>query len=71
MDKFKRFIFSRAFLQPFIGAVAGGILGFLYYYFIGCSTGQCAITGSPAGSIIAGTLFGLFITSSPCSRGKC
>lgn len=71
MDKLKRIIFSRTFLQPFIGAVAGGLLGFLYYYFIGCSSGQCAITSTPAGSIIVGALFGLFITSSPCSRGKC
>lgn len=71
MDKLKKILLSRAFLQPFIGVLAGGLLGFLYYYFIGCSSGQCAITDTPAGSIIAGSLFGLFITSSPCSRGKC
>jgi hypothetical protein len=27
-----------------IGAFTGGVAGYLYYYFIGCSTGNCAIT---------------------------
>ncbi|MEN6362285.1 MAG: hypothetical protein ABFC90_06560 [Bacteroidales bacterium] len=71
MNKLKRIFLSRAFLQPFIGVVVGGLLGFLYYHFIGCTSGQCVITGTPLGSIIVGALFGLFITSSPCSRGKC
>jgi hypothetical protein len=71
MDKLKKILLSRTFLQPFIGVVAGGFLGFLYYHFIGCTSGHCAITGTPLGSIIVGALFGLFITSSPCSRGKC
>ena len=30
-----------------IGAVAGGIVGFLYYRFIGCRSGACIITGNP------------------------
>jgi hypothetical protein len=30
-----------------LGAVAGGIVGFLYYRFIGCRSGACIITGNP------------------------
>jgi len=71
MKKIKDFLLSRAFLKPFIGVLAGGVLGFLYYYFIGCSSGHCAITRTPLGSITMGALLGLFITSSPCSNGKC
>jgi len=71
MKKIKKYLFSRAFLKPFIGVLAGGILGFVYYYFIGCTSGNCAITGTPLGSITMGALLGLFLTSSPCINGKC
>lgn len=30
-----------------IGAVIGGIFGFLYFRFVGCKTGACVITGNP------------------------
>jgi hypothetical protein len=30
-----------------LGIVVGGILGFAYYYFIGCNSGGCAITSNP------------------------
>jgi len=30
-----------------IGAVAGGVVGYLYYRFIGCRSGACIITGNP------------------------
>jgi hypothetical protein len=35
-----------------IGVVIGGISGYLYYYFIGCASGTCAITSSPINSTI-------------------
>jgi len=66
---FKEMIKSSWFLRPFLGAVIGGIAGFLYYHYAGCSTGTCAITSSPYGSTIMGGLIGIFITNSPCSRG--
>jgi len=71
MDKLKRVLLSRAFLRPLIGVVAGGLLGYLFYLLVGCSSGTCSITSTPLGSTIIGALFGLFVTSSPCSRGKC
>lgn len=54
-----------------MGIAIGGIIGFLYYYFIGCSSGSCAITSNPYVSIIWGGLMGLFIVKNPCARGKC
>jgi outer membrane lipoprotein SlyB len=41
-----------------IGAVAGGIVGFLYYRFIGCRSGACIITGNPYISTIYGAVLG-------------
>lgn len=35
-----------------IGAMAGGIVGYLYYRFIGCRSGACIITGNPYVSTI-------------------
>jgi LytS/YehU family sensor histidine kinase len=39
-----------------IGVVVGTIGGFLYYYFIGCSSGTCAITSNPINSSLMGGL---------------
>jgi hypothetical protein len=41
-----------------IGVVVGTIGGFLYYYFIGCSSGTCAITSNPINSSLYGALMG-------------
>jgi len=41
-----------------IGAVVGGIAGFLYYRFIGCRSGACIITGNPYVSTIYGAVLG-------------
>lgn len=45
-----------------IGAMVGGFMGYLYYYFIGCNTGTCAITSNPINSIIYGLLLGGLLT---------
>jgi hypothetical protein len=49
----------------------GGLLGFLYYYFVGCPSGNCTISSSPYLSVLWGSLMGLFVVNSPCSRGRC
>jgi hypothetical protein len=69
--KLKQLVSKWSFWRPIIAIVSGGFLGFLYYHFIGCSGGSCPITSNPYSSIIVGGLFGLFIVTSPCSRGKC
>jgi hypothetical protein len=70
-ETIKAFFKSWRFWKPVIAFVAGGLVGYLYYFFIGCTSGSCAITSNPYMSILWGGLFGLFIVSSPCSRGKC
>jgi len=57
IDKLKKIITWRVIL----GLFSGAILGFAYYYFIGCNTGSCSITSSPVNSTIFGAIFGALI----------
>ena len=41
--------------------VMGGVLGFLYYEFIGCTSGACPITSNPYSSIFVGILIASLI----------
>ena len=67
----KDLLVSRRFWKPLLAIATGSILGFLNYYYIGCASGQCAITSNPYSSIVVGGLMGLFVVNSPCSRGRC
>jgi len=46
-----------------IGIGIGALLGFGYYYFIGCNTGSCPITSSPYISTAYGAVFGLVVSA--------
>jgi hypothetical protein len=48
----------RKYKLTFIGILAGGLIGFLYYYFIGCSNGSCIISSRPLNSTLYGALVG-------------
>lgn len=41
-----------------IGVALGSLLGFLYYYYIGCASGNCAITSKPLNSTLYGGMMG-------------
>lgn len=48
-----------------IGVIIGSIVGWCYWYFVGCASGTCAITSSPInsslyGSLLGGLLFSMF-----------
>jgi len=63
----KEFLKSSSFWKPALGMLVGGTAGYLYYAFVGCSTGSCAITGNPLSSIAFGSIWGFVITKRPCS----
>lgn len=63
----KEYIRSSRWIKPLVAILIGGIAGYIYYYFIGCDSGSCALTGSPVSSILTGSALGLFITNRPCS----
>ena len=46
------------------GIVVGAIAGFLYWQFVGCSSGSCAITSKPLNSSAYGALMGGLLFSS-------
>ena len=60
------FLKSSNFWKPVSGVLIGATLGYLYYYFLGCNSGTCAITSDPVASIISGGVLGLLVTNSPC-----
>jgi hypothetical protein len=46
-----------------MGAIAGGVAGFLYWKYIGCVTGTCAITSKPINSILYFAFVGAILLS--------
>lgn len=40
------------------GMVLGAVGGYLYYYYVGCASGTCAITSRPVNSTLYGALMG-------------
>lgn len=48
----------------YIGILAGGLTGFLYWYFIGCESGTCPITSNKFISIGYGSLMGAILFTS-------
>ncbi len=49
-------------MKTVIFAVVGGILGLLYYRFVGCKSGTCPITSNPIISALYGAVMGYLIS---------
>ncbi|MFN3315432.1 MAG: DUF6132 family protein [Raineya sp.] len=41
-----------------IGAILGALAGYLYWQYVGCESGTCAITSKPLNSTLYGSLMG-------------
>ncbi|MDD2798146.1 MAG: DUF6132 family protein [Bacteroidales bacterium] len=54
---------SSKILKIVVGVIIGGVVGYLYYRFIGCSSGTCPITSNKFSSIIYGGFMGYLIAS--------
>jgi len=50
--------------------ILGGIIGYLYYHYIGCWSGHCPITSNPYISIIYGSFIGLVFSFEKIKKGK-
>ena len=48
-------------LLPAVLTLAGGVGGWLYYRYVGCAAGACAITSNPWLTIGFGVAFGLLL----------
>ncbi len=56
MNKMKKFFQKYRLL--IVGVALGAIGGYLYYYFVGCNSGTCAITSRPLNSTLYGAVMG-------------
>jgi membrane protein DedA with SNARE-associated domain len=45
--------------------LAGAAAGYMYYYFIGCNTGSCAISSNPWISTAYGAFMGALLIKKP------
>jgi hypothetical protein len=52
---------SRATFITLAGIASGALAGYLYYYYVGCSSGTCMITSKPLNSTLYGSLMGFFL----------
>ncbi len=52
------FIKNRLYL---VGALLGAIVGFLYWNFVGCTSGTCMITSKPLNSTLYGATMGALL----------
>ena len=50
---------NKKHIKMLSGLLIGAMLGFLYYYYIGCASGTCAITSNPFISTGYGAMIGL------------
>jgi hypothetical protein len=53
-----------------IGIALGAVGGFLYWYYIGCNSGSCAITSSPINSTLYGGMMGGLLINSYDSKKR-
>lgn len=56
-----------------VGILVGAIGGYLYWRYVGCSTGTCPITSSPVnstlwGAVMGGLLLNLFKTGNTTKK---
>ncbi len=66
---------KKAIIITALGVIAGAIGGFLYYYYVGCASGQCRITSHPVnstvyGAVMGGLLFNIFTGNSKKQNKK-
>lgn len=61
MEKTISSFMTRNRIKNLIGITLGALGGYLYYYFIGCVSGSCAITSNPFMSILWGSALGYLL----------
>ena len=49
-------------IRPLLFTLGGALVGFGYYYLVGCTTGSCAITASPVSTMAYMGLIGWLLS---------
>lgn len=50
--------FLKKYQLTIAGVILGAIAGYIYYHFVGCNSGTCAITSKPVNSTLYGAMMG-------------
>lgn len=53
--------FIKKYKLTLLGVIIGAIGGYLYYHFVGCASGTCAITSKPLNSTLYGAMMGALL----------
>jgi len=61
MDKIKKWFKNKWFRRASF-VMAGALVGFAYYYFIGCSGNTCPLTSNPYTTVGYGSFLGLVLS---------
>lgn len=62
--------FIKKNILVFVGIAIGALAGYLYWKYVGCITGTCAITSNPTSSMIYGSAMGGLLFSLIKSQPK-
>jgi hypothetical protein len=54
-------LFFEKYKRELIGITLGAVAGFLYWKFVGCSSGTCMITSKPINSTLYGAVMGFLV----------
>lgn len=54
-------LFFQKYKRDLIGITIGAVAGFLYWKFVGCSSGTCMITSKPINSSLYGSVMGVLL----------
>ncbi len=46
-----------------VAGLLGAATGFVYWYYVGCNSGSCAITSSPVNSSIYGAVMSILLVN--------
>jgi hypothetical protein len=50
--------YLKSYKLEITGVIVGAVAGWCYWYFVGCASGNCAITSNPYNSTIYGAIMG-------------
>ena len=54
-------LFFQKYKRDLIGITLGAVAGFLYWRFVGCSSGTCMITSKPFNRSLYGAVMGFLV----------